>query len=90
VKSRINDDFLTVYRRLPKDVREQARKAYALFRDNPGHPSLSFKRVYPNAPIFSVRINKSYRTVGILADDNELIWFWIGSHADYDRLLSAL
>lgn len=77
------------YRRLPKEVREQARKAYGLFRDNPAHPSLNFKQVHPTEPIFSARISRGYRTVGVRTGD-EIIWFWIGSHSDYDHLLSSL
>lgn len=89
MKSQINDDFLKVYRKLPKNVREQARKAYRLFQDNPQHPSLNFKTVHPNQPIYSARISRDYRTVGLLVDDT-IIWFWIGSHSDYDKLLSTL
>ena len=89
MKSTINDDFLNAYRKLPKEVREQARKAYRLFRDNPQHPSLNFKRVHPNQPIYSARVSRGYRTLGIRSDD-VIVWFWIGSHADYDKLLSTL
>jgi mRNA-degrading endonuclease RelE of RelBE toxin-antitoxin system len=89
MKSRINDDFLDAYRKLPKEVREQARKAYRLFRDNPHHPSLNFKRIHPNQPIYSARVSRGYRTLGVRSDD-VMIWFWIGSHADYDKLLSTL
>lgn len=89
MKSRINDDFLKAYRRLPNEVREQARKAYRLFRDNPQHPSLNFKPVHPSQPIYSARISRSYRTIGVRVED-EVIWFWIGSHADYDKLLDSL
>jgi mRNA-degrading endonuclease RelE of RelBE toxin-antitoxin system len=89
MKSQINEDFLKAYRKLPKNVREQARKAYRLFRDNPQHPSLNFKPVHPNQPIYSARVSRGYRTVGIRVDDT-IVWFWIGSHADYDTLLSNL
>lgn len=89
MKSQINDDFLKAYRKLPKTVREQARKAYRLFRDNPQHPSLNFKPVHPKQAIYSARVSRGYRTVGIRVEDT-IIWFWIGSHADYDQLLAKL
>lgn len=89
MKSQINDDFLKAYRRLPNEIREHARKAYRLFRENPYHPSLNFKSIHPTQPIYSARISRGYRTVGIRTDDL-IIWFWIGSHADYDRLISSL
>lgn len=89
MKSYINDDFLKAYRRLPKDVRTQARKAYRLFKDNPQHPSLNFKTIHPNKPIYSARISRDYRTIGIMTQDS-IIWFWIGSHTDYDKLIKNL
>ena len=39
--------------------------------------------------IFSARVSKSYRSVGIMLGD-EIIWFWISSHADYDRLVRSM
>jgi hypothetical protein len=30
-----------------------------------------------------------YRAVGIL-DGDSIVWYWIGSHADYDGLLRQL
>jgi len=89
MKSHINDDFLKAYRKLPKHIREQARKAYRLFRDNPHHPSLKFKTIHPTEPFYSARITRNYRTIGIM-DDDVIIWFWIGSHADYDKLIAML
>ncbi|MBL8165456.1 MAG: hypothetical protein JNJ61_25970 [Anaerolineae bacterium] len=89
MKSQINADFLRAYRRLPHDVREQARKAYRLFKENPQHPSLNFKPVHPTRPYYSARISRGYRTIGLRVDD-VIIWFWIGSHADYDKLISSL
>lgn len=89
MKSVVNDDFMVAYRKLPKEIREQARKAYRLFRDNPGHPSLNFKPIHPTEPFFSARISRGYRTVGVRTEDT-IIWFWIGSHADYDKLIDSL
>ena len=66
-----------------------AQKAYRLFRENPKHPSLQFKKVHDRDPVYSVRVTGAYRAVGLLEDD-EVTWFWIGSHAEYDRLLKNL
>jgi hypothetical protein len=68
-------------------VKEHARDAYRLFRENPDHSSLRFKRVHPTDPIYSVRIGLGYRAVGAREGDT-IYWFWIGGHADYDRLIS--
>ncbi len=81
--------FLALYRALPEHVRHQARQAYALFQQDAHHPSLRFRRVHPSRPIFSARVGIDYRVVGI-RDGNDIFWFWIGSHAEYDHLLRHL
>ena len=72
---------------LPADVRDQARKAFRLWRGDAAHPSLRFKRVHGSEPIYSVRVTRGYRALGLLEGDT-VTWFWIGSHADYERLIS--
>ena len=81
--------FFVPYRTLPESVRQQARQAYSLFQQAPHHPSLRFRKVHPTRPIFSARIGLHYRAVGI-REDNDLFWFWIGPHAEYDHLLSQI
>ena len=76
-----------MFTELPAEVQRQARRAYRIFRQNPNHPSLRFKPVHPTRPIYSARITSDYRAIGVLQRD-EIVWYWIGSHADYDRLLS--
>lgn len=89
MNSFLTSQFLTLYRALPANVREQTRAAYGLFRQDPHHPSLRFRRVHPTRPIFSARVGMNYRVVGIRRG-NDIFWFWIGSHADYDALLRQL
>lgn len=84
--SRTTKRFRSALQALPQSVRRQAREAYRLFRDNPRHPSLSFKMVQAPA-IFSARIGLHYRALAVRSGE-EVVWFWIGTHADYDRLLS--
>jgi hypothetical protein len=74
---------------LPQRVQRQAREAYGLFRENPSHPGLHFKRVHPYPPTYSARVSISYRTVGVMAGD-VVTWFWIGTHAEYDKLIARL
>jgi hypothetical protein len=89
VNSSTTERFWRFYRKLPGEVKEQARETYKLFRNDPYHPSLHFKRVHSRRPIFSVRINIDYRAVGIM-DGGEIVWFWIGSHQEYDILIKRL
>ena len=67
-------------------MQKRARKAYRLFLDQPSHPSLNFKRVHTRQPIYSVRISFDYRALGVCEADT-VIWFWIGSHSDYEKTL---
>jgi len=81
--------FRTCLGRLPQEIQRQAREAYTRFAEDPSHPSLRFKRVHPTEPVYSVRISLDYRALGV-RDGDTVVWFWIGSHADYDRLLASL
>jgi plasmid maintenance system killer protein len=86
VKSRTTTQFRKLFADLPDFVQEQTRKAYLQFKQDPSYPSLRFKKVHAKLSIYSARINKDYRAVGQLEEDT-VIWFWVGSHAEYDRLL---
>lgn len=89
MRSRATPRFWAAYGELPPEIRELARKAYRLFRENARHPSLHFKKVHDRDPIYSVRVTLGYRAVGLL-EDEEITWFWIGTHAQYDRFLEQL
>lgn len=75
---------------LPKHVQRQARTAYSLFRENPHHQSLHFKLLDATEQLYSVCIGLSYRALGFLDENNEIVWFWIGKHAEYDKLIDQL
>ena len=86
--SHTNSSFWKLYKKLPQNVREIAKKQYKLFVKDAYHASLHFKRVHSTRPIYSARITRNYRAVGIL-DDNIIVWFWVGSHDEYDKLLKS-
>jgi len=87
--SRTTERFRSAYAELPEHIRRRARAAYRLFRDNPQHPSLRFKQIHATRPIYSARVGLGYRALAVL-DGDLAVWFWIGTHADYDRLLRSL
>ena len=60
-----------------------ADRSYDLLKANPTHPSLHFKKV---GRFWSARVGLHYRALAV-ESENDLVWFWIGSHADYDQLL---
>ena len=86
MNSHTTDKFRKAFAELPANVQKQARQAYRLFIENPYHPSLHFKPIHPTRPIYSVRIRLDYRAVGV-RDGDDIIWYWVGSHAEYDKLI---
>jgi hypothetical protein len=89
VKSRTTARFRDAFAQLPPPIQAQARRAYQRFKQNPQHPSLRFKKAHEVQPVYSVRINLDYRAIGVQIDD-QMVWFWIGCHAAYERLLRTL
>ena len=89
MRSYTTREFRRLFASLPRRVQRQARQAYRLFRQDAAYPGLHFKRVRLDPPLYSARVGIGYRAVGVL-DADSVVWFWIGSHADYDRLLKEL
>ena len=89
MRSLTQPSFWKAYRQLPEHVRRQAREAYRLFTEDSRYPSLQFKRVSQRRPVYSVRINIDYRALGVRNGD-EIVWFWIGPHHEYDRILKRV
>lgn len=85
MRHRATPDFWYHYRRLPPDIQELANQCYELLKQNFWYPSLHFKKV---GRFWSVRVGLHYRAVA-LEDDNDIVWFWIGSHAEYDKFLGV-
>jgi hypothetical protein len=75
--------FWALYQALPSEIRQLADKNYRLLKSDPHHPSLHLKKLGDQ---WSVRIGAHYRALAIEVEEG-LHWFWIGTHADYDRLV---
>ena len=75
--------FWDAYAILPATLRRQADTNFRRLKVNPFHPSLHFKQV---GKYWSVRVGRDYRALAVRKGD-DLVWFWIGHHADYDRLV---
>jgi hypothetical protein len=70
-------------------VQKQAHAAYDLFVRDPRHPSLRFKQINQDPPIYSAHVGIGYRAVGVF-DGDTIVWYWIGTHAEYDQLIKQL
>jgi len=85
LRSRRDKHFNALLAALPADAQRQAHEAYELFKEDPHHGSLHFKRINTREPpIYSVRVGANYRAVGTLRGDT-VIWFWIGTHETYNK-----
>jgi mRNA-degrading endonuclease RelE of RelBE toxin-antitoxin system len=87
--SHTTQSFRDALGKLPKNIRAQARAAYRRFRTDPYHTGLHFKKVHRTQPVYSARINDDFRVVGTM-ENNEIVWFWVGKHEEYERLLKQL
>ena len=85
MRHRAVEDFWELYDALPKKIQRLADKNHELLKANPSHPSLDLKHV--KGQIWSVRIGLHYRALAY-PEERGLVWFWVGSHAKYDRLIS--
>lgn len=85
MKHYASSSFWSAYGALPTEVRELADRRYTLLKHNRQHPSLRLKKI---GRFWSVRVGLHYRALAVEVEDG-LLWFWIGSHADYDRLIKS-
>jgi hypothetical protein len=75
--------FWKCYEALPVEIQRVADQNYELLKADPSHPSLHFKKV---GDYWSVRAGRGYRALG-LETKKGISWVWIGSHAEYEKLL---
>lgn len=81
--------FRKAFQQLPDPIQMKAKQAYELWQKKPRHPSLHFKKIKSSNFAYSVRIDLDYRAIGARKEDT-IIWFWIGSHDNYEKMIEAL
>ncbi len=75
--------FWKNYEKLPISIQKIAKKNFNLLKEDPLHPSLHFKRI---GKFWSARVDINYRALAI-EDDEDLLWVWIGTHDEYEKML---
>ena len=85
--SQTHADFWTCYHSLPEEIQKLAREKFQVWRKDAFNAAFHFKPLL--ADVWSVRINQNYRALG-RRRGNLIVWFWIGTHAEYDQLLKRL
>jgi len=76
--------FWACYRSLPVTVQKAADKSFVLLKTDSRHASLHFKKL---GNYWSVRASLQYRALGVDVPGG-VLWFWIGTHAEYERLIA--
>jgi hypothetical protein len=89
MKSETTEKFRLLFASAPADRQLRIRGAYRLWKRDPTHPSLRFKKVHPRLPIYSARVDLDWRAIGLLEEDT-VVWFWVGPHRHYEALLKSL
>ena len=89
MKSHVTMGFRSLLRKLPVHIQKQAVKSYEIWKFDTTYPSLHFKRLKIKTNTWSVRVGISYRALGIIRE-GVIVWFWIGSHAEYDYLIKKM
>jgi hypothetical protein len=84
MKSSTTPEFRACYQVLPPEIRRRAAIAYRLWRADPRHPSLRFKKA---GNTWSLRIGGGYRALALLENET-FYWFWLGPHDEYERLIA--
>ncbi len=85
MNSSTTPDFWACYHALAPEVQSVARSAFRRWLADPRHPSLRFKKA---GGLWSVRVGHSHRALAML-DGDTWVWFWIGEHDEYERLLAG-
>ncbi len=76
-------EFWAKYKGLPAIIQQLADRAFQLVKNNPTHPSLQFKKV---GQFWSARVGLHHKALAVNVSKG-VLWFWIGTHAEYDRIL---
>jgi hypothetical protein len=89
--NRTTRQFRELFAQLPEQIQSLCRAACILFDKNLAHPSLRHhelkdtKKGQHIAGSFSVSITLQYRAIYVPDDKGVNVWYWIGTHADYDE-----
>jgi hypothetical protein len=80
---RATERFWNCFENLPEPIQKLANRQFDILKNNPGHPSLHFKKV---GRFWSVRIGLDYRALAT-EHGKVFIWVWIGTHDEYENML---
>lgn len=99
-RNKTTRDFRNLYAKLPSSIQRIARKAAIAFDADPAQPGFRLHKLRDNSvgshkpESFSVSFTASCRAIFVLCGetpdgDKVRVWYWIGTHADYDRFCGS-
>jgi hypothetical protein len=86
LRGRTTAAFWAAFRQFPEERRRLAEAAYRVWREDPFHPSLHFKSIAGGSGLVSARVGRRWRVLGV-REGEAVIWFWIGPHHEYEKLI---
>lgn len=89
MQSHLNSEFRKCFAALPTEVKRAAIGDYRLWKQDHFANGLHFKPVNDKKPVYSVRAGAGWRALGARKGE-VIVWYWIGSHAMYNRLIKNL
>lgn len=81
--------FRAAFKKLPPNIKIKARRVYQSWKISPHNAYANFKLIHQAKPIYSIRIGLAYRALGV-KDGDTIIWFWIGSHSEYEKMIKKV
>ena len=95
MKNRRTAQFRQQFAALPSRIQDIAKHKYRLFLEDPSHPSLRVheladtRRGSHQCGSRSVSITMQYRAIYVTVDGVNL-WYWVGTHAEYDAYIGSV
>ena len=77
----LDDDFWESFAEIPPNVQRRFPQKFRILQQNLRHPSLRLKKV---GDLWSIRVSRGYRALA-REEDGYFVWFWIGTHDEYER-----
>ncbi len=87
MESHLTANFRALFKQFPQEVRRDAKKSYLLWKSDPFHSSLHFKRISGKKNLWSVRASLGWRALGVREEPDVIVWVWVGPHAGYDEAI---
>lgn len=89
MEHRATDGFWQKYQELPVEIKSRANRQFLILKNDPRHPSLQFKKIGMSRgqEVWSARVTLNYGALALKRPDR-FLWFWIGDHKTYDKLIS--